>query len=102
MQADGFSLDDKRAPVSENDIPDIISRFHNLAAEADRERTDKSFLVPVSEIIANNFDLSVNKYKKTVYEAIEYPPTVEIMAKLYDLQAKISNGMEELNSLLEL
>ena len=50
MAADGFSLDDKRDPVKENDIPDIIERFHNLDKEFDRARTEKSFIVPVQEI----------------------------------------------------
>ena len=102
MTADGYSLDDKRTPVSENDIPDIIARFHNLDAEDGRERTDKSFFVPKQEIIDNDYDLSINKYKKTVYEAVEYPSTTEIMTDLYELQMKISEGMDELNSLLGL
>ena len=102
MTADGFSLDDKRTPVSENDIPDIIARFHNLDAEGGRERTDKSFFVPKQEIIDNDYDLSINKYKKTVYEAVEYPSTTELMTDLYELQMKISEGMDELNSLLGL
>ena len=102
MLADGFSLDDKRTPVAENDISDIISRFHNLAAEADRERTDKSFFVPVSEIVANDYDLSITKYKKSVYEAVQYRSTVEIMANLHSLQMKISEELEELNSLLDI
>ena len=64
MRADGFSLDDKRAPTAENDIPDIVARFHNLAGEADRARTEQSFLVPKGEIVENGYDLSINKYKK--------------------------------------
>ena len=102
MQADGFSLDDKRTPVSENDIPDIIARFHNLAVEADRERTEKSFFVPKSEIAENGYDLSINKYKKTVYEAVEYRSTTEIMTELHELQMQFSEGMEKLNDLLGL
>ena len=102
MTADGFSLDDKRTTVSGNDIPDIIARFHNLDAEDGRERTDKSFFVPKQEIIDNDYDLSINKYKKTVYEAVEYPSTTELMTDLYELQMKISEGMDELNSLLGL
>ena len=102
MTADGYSLDDKRTPVSENDIPDIIARFHNLDAEDGRERTDKSFFVPKQEIVDNDYDLSINKYKKTVYEAVEYPSTIELMTDLYELQMKISEGMDELNSLLGL
>ena len=102
MTADGYSLDDKRTAVSENDIPDIIARFHNLDGEDGRERTDKSFFVPKQEIIDNDYDLSINKYKKTVYEAVEYPSTMELMTDLYELQMKISEGMDELNSLLGL
>ena len=66
MKADGFSLDDKRSPIADNDIPDIIARFGN-PDEVARERTDKSFFVPKSEIIDNGYDLSINKYKKTEY-----------------------------------
>ena len=102
MQADGFSLDDKRLPIVENDIPDIIERFNNLEAEENRERTEKSFFVPKQEIVDNDYDLSINKYKKTVYEAVEYPSTTELMTDLYELQMKISEGMDELNSLLGL
>jgi type I restriction enzyme M protein len=61
MKADGFSLDDKRNPISDNDIPDIIERFHNLDKEADRKRTDKSFFVQKGEIVGNDYDLSINK-----------------------------------------
>lgn len=102
MQADGFSLDDKRTVVSENDIPDIISRFHNLTEEESRERTDKSFFVSRKEIIDNDYDLSINKYKKTVYEVVEYRSAQEIMTNLYELQMQFSEGLETLNSLLEL
>ena len=102
MQADGFSLDDKRTAIDDNDIPDIIARFKNLDAEQSRERTDKSFFVPKKEIVDNGYDLSINKYKKTVYEAVEYPSTTELMTDLYELQMKISEGMDELNSLLGL
>lgn len=102
MQADGFSLDDKRSPIADNDIPDIIARFKNPDGEKSRERTEKSFFVPKEEIAENDYDLSINKYKKTVYEAVEYPSTTELMTDLYELQMKISEGMDELNSLLGL
>ena len=102
MQSDGFSLDARREPLSENDIPDIIARFHNLTEEESRERTDKSFFVPVAEIVANDYDLSINKYKQTVYEAVEYRSAQEIMTNLYELQIQFSEGMEKLNDLLGL
>ena len=100
MQADGFSLDDKRTEIKENDIPDIIARFHNLEAEEGRERTEKSFFVPKDEIVGNDYDLSINKYKKTEYKPVEYPPTSEIMADLRKLQKQIGEAMNELEGML--
>lgn len=101
MKADGFSLDDKRSPTTENDIPDIIARFHNWEAEATRERTEQSFFVPKEEIAGNDYDLSINKYKKTEYVPVEYPSTQEIMAHLRDLQKKIDAEMDALEELLK-
>ena len=100
MKADGFSLDDKRTPINENDIPDIIERFHHPENETGRERTDQSFFVPKQEIVDNGYDLSINKYKKTEYKAVEYPPTSEIMAELEHLQRQIDVEMGELKKLL--
>ena len=102
MKADGFSLDDKRTEVKENDIPDIIRRFRNLDGEAARERTDQSFFVPKQEIADNDYDLSINKYKQTVYVPVEYPPTEEIMAELRELERKIGEEMDELERLLKI
>ena len=102
MQADGRSLDDKRTAVVENDIPDIIERFKNRDAEADRKRTDKSFLVPKKEIVDNDYDLSINKYKEIEYVAVEYPPTSEIMANIRELEIEIGKEMDELEKLLGL
>lgn len=100
MKADGLSLDDKRNPVAENDIPDIIARFHNLAVEESRERTEQSFLVPREEIVGNGYDLSINKYKKTEYVPVEYPPTSEIFAQLRELEAEIQKGLAELEGMV--
>lgn len=100
MKADGFSLDDKRSPTVENDIPDVIARFHNLDGEKDRERTGQSFLVPLEEIVENGYDLSVNKYKKTEYVPVEYPPTSEIFAQLRELETEIQKGLEELEGMV--
>ena len=101
MTADGFSLDDKRTEIKENDIPDIISRFKNLDAEKDRKRTDKSFMVPKKEIVDNGYDLSINKYKKTEYVPVKYPPTSEIMANIRELEKQIGKEMDELEKLLK-
>ena len=100
MRADGLSLDDKRAPVAENDIPDIVARFHDLAGKEARERTEQSFLVPREEIVENGYDLSINKYKKTEYVPVEYPPTSEIFVQLRQLEAEIQKGLEELEGMV--
>lgn len=101
MQADGFSLDDKRGPVSENDIPDIIKRFHNRDNEISRERTQQSFFVSKQEIVDNDYDLSINKYKKTEYVPVEYPPAEEIMDKILELDARIGVELQELKKMLQ-
>ncbi|MBO5081203.1 MAG: SAM-dependent DNA methyltransferase [Lachnospiraceae bacterium] len=101
MTADGFSLDDKRTAIAENDIPDIIERFHNRDKETDRQRTDKSFFVPKQEIVDNDYDLSINKYKKVEHVAVEYPSTQEIMAKIEEIEAEIAVEMDTLKKLLE-
>ena len=100
MKADGFSLDDKRTETKENDIPDIVRRFHNRDAEKDRARTQQSFLVPKAEIAENGYDLSINKYKQVEYVPVEYPPTSEILADLRTLEQEIAKGLEELEGML--
>ena len=100
MKADGFSLDDKRSAVNDNDIPDIIARFHNLSDEAQRKRTEQSFFVPKQEIIDNGYDLSINKYKEVEYVPVEYPSTQEIMTELHELEMQIKAGLEELGAML--
>lgn len=101
MKADGFTLDDKRSPVAENDIPDIVERFRHLEQEADRKRTEQSFLVPKEEIVENGYDLSINKYKKTEYVAVEYPSSEEIMDKLDTLEKQIAAELIELRDMLK-
>lgn len=100
MKSDGFSLDDKRSEVEENDIPDIIKRFHHLDQEADRKRTEQSFFVPKQEIADNDYDLSINKYKKVEYVPVEYPSTAELMADLHELELEITAGLAELEGML--
>lgn len=101
MKADGYSLDDKRSPVKENDIPDIIERFNHLDKEVERKRTEQSFLVDMKEIVDNDYDLSINKYKEVIYEKVEYPPTSEILADIEELNKEIDKDLEELKALLK-
>lgn len=100
MKADGFSLDDKRTPVSENDIPDIVARFRNREQEETRARTEPSFLVPKEEIAQNGYDLSINKYKQVEYTPVEYPSTAEILQDLRSLEQQITQGLDELEGML--
>ncbi|MBR5319401.1 MAG: SAM-dependent DNA methyltransferase [Peptococcaceae bacterium] len=126
MKADGFSLDDKRTAISDNDIPDIIARYHSFQQKArpdnfmmvaepekdyavsgqpvynekERKRTEQSFFVPKQEIVDNGYDLSINKYKEVEYVAVEYPPSNEILAELKDLQKQIDDGLAELEAML--
>ena len=101
MKADGLSLDDKRQAVEANDIPDIISRYENLSAEENRQRTEQSFMVPVEEIRDNGYDLSINKYKEIVYEKVEYEPTSVILGKINALEAEIQQELAELQKMLK-
>lgn len=101
MKADGYSLDDKRTVVKENDIPDIIARFNNLDKEEERNRTEQSFFVDKEEIVENDYDLSINKYKEVIYEKVEYPPTSEILADIESLNKEIEKNLEELKALLK-
>ena len=100
-RADGFSLDDKRSPIADNDIPDVVARFKNLEAETDRSRKDQSFMVPVQEIIDNDYDLSINKYKEVEREKVEYEPVKDILARLQQTEGEYAKGFEELKRMLE-
>ncbi|MDB2408343.1 N-6 DNA methylase, partial [Crocinitomicaceae bacterium] len=100
MEADGYSLDDKRSEVKENDIPDILERYHNLADESERTRTDKSFLVPFDEIKENDLDLSINRYKEIVYEEIEYAAPSEIIGEIETLDKQRNDALTALKEML--
>ncbi|WP_167958829.1 type I restriction-modification system subunit M [Anaerosporobacter faecicola] len=101
MKADGFSLDDKRQPIEENDIPDIVERFGKLDEEIERKRTEQSFFVPVSEIIDNGYDLSIIKYKEIEYETVEYDHPTVILSRINELENEIQQGLVELAKMLE-
>ncbi|MDF1721111.1 MAG: class I SAM-dependent DNA methyltransferase [Minwuia sp.] len=120
MQADGFSLDDKRTPLldadklgpvpatalspedhAKNNLPDILTRWASLEAEAERPRTAQSFLVPAADIIATgSWDLSLNRYKETEHEEIDHQPPAEIIAELRAIEAEITEGLNRLEEML--
>lgn len=101
MKSDGYSLDDKRSPNKESDIPDIIERYHNLDKEVDRERTEQSFFVSFQEIKDNDWDLSINKYKEVEYEAKEYRKPTEIIEHIKEIESKINRDLDDLNNMLK-
>ena len=100
MKADGYSLDQKRNEVAENDIPDVVARFHNLEGEADRTRKEQSFLVPVEEIREKGYDLSINKYKEVEREVVEYDAPEVIMERIVSLESEIQKALTELKEMI--
>lgn len=100
MKADGYSLDDKRSPVEANDIPDIIQRFKNQDTETNRSRTDSSFMVPVSEIRDNKYDLSINRYKEVVHEVKTYEKPSVIIAEIETLDKERAALLNQLKTML--
>jgi len=106
MQADGYSLDDKRTPRDpssheSNNLPDILARWNNRDAEAGRARTEQSFLVPTSEITINDYDLSINRYKQVVYQEAQHASPRDLLAGIKALEAEISRGMDELEDMMK-
>lgn len=105
MKADGYTLDDKRNEIKDNDIPDIVERYRSLAQaeglEDKRIRTEKSFLVPFSEIKANDWDLSINKYKEVVYEAVEYEKPEVLIAQIKQLDQERNEVLNLLEKMLK-
>jgi len=104
MQADGYSLDDKRSPISDNDIADIIERYKKRDSEPKweqtRSRTEQSFLVPFNEIKENDWDLSINRYKEIVYEEVKYAPPAQIIADIEQLDIERGEALSLLKELL--
>lgn len=102
MTADGFSLDDQRQPIKENDIPDIIQRFNNRNSkeEQERARTEKSFFVSKEEIVENDYDLSINKYKEIIVEKKEYEAPKVILKRVIDMENELQQKLKELEEML--
>lgn len=101
MQNDGYTLNDNRTACEGSNIPDILERFSKLEAEGERKRTEQSFLVPVSEIEANDFDLSINRYKEIVYEKVEYDEPSKILTDIEEIEKEIGLGLQELKGMID-
>ncbi|MGH3969722.1 MAG: HsdM family class I SAM-dependent methyltransferase, partial [Mycobacterium sp.] len=101
VQADGFSLDDKRNPVDANDLPDALARYGlRTTSELDRAPTEQSFCVSKDDIVAQGYDLSLNRYKEIVHDDVEHRPPLEIIADIERLEAEIADGLAELKAML--
>lgn len=100
MQADGYSLNDGRDPIEDNDIPDIVERFHNLDGEMKRKRTEQSFMIPKEEIQSKDYTLSINSYQEVVYEAIEYEEAEEIIDRIQEQEKVIQEDIISLKKLV--
>lgn len=105
VKADGFSLDDRRIELDRSDLkndnlPDVLARWLNRAAESDQPRTAQSFLVPKADIVAKNYDLSLNRYKQVEYEKVIGEPPKTILQQLKDLESSIQNDIKDLEAML--
>lgn len=102
MQADGYSLDDKRDPIKQDDIPDIITKYKGYQAGKDdlRDKKAKAFTVSKEDIAANKYDLSINRYKEVEYEEVEYDPPAVILDQLEELEAEIQSDLRELRRMI--
>jgi len=100
MKSDGYSLDDKRSPIEQSDIPDIVKRYSKRQQESERKRTEQSFLVPFDELKENDWDLSINRYKEIVYEEVEYAPPAQIIADIEQLDIERGDALRLLKGLL--
>ncbi|MBX3669230.1 MAG: SAM-dependent DNA methyltransferase [Rhodocyclaceae bacterium] len=120
MEADGWSLDDKRQPLlpedklgvtpdtalteaehAKNNLPDVLARWAGRnGSERERARSAQSFCVPKADIEAQGYDLSINRYKEVVHEAVEHEAPKVILARLAKLEAEIQAGLKELEGIL--
>lgn len=101
MRADGYSLDDKRSPIEANDIPDIIARYNSLENEANRTRKEQSFFVPKDEIVANGYDLTINKYKEVERVKVDYEKPELVLARIKKLQIEIDQAIASYEGLIK-
>lgn len=100
VRADGFSLDDKRNPVDVNDLPDVLARWRNRSGESERARTEQSFLVPKADVVAQGYDLSLNRYKEIRYDKVQHRAPLDIIADIEKIEEEISAGLVDLKAML--
>lgn len=101
MQSDGYTLDDKRDKIEANDLPDIVKEWKARSKNKNDDRKEKHFFVPVKEIIENNYDLSINRYKEIAYEPVKYEKPEKIIEKVEAIEQEIVKGIKDLKGLLK-
>ena len=101
MQADGYTLDDKRNKIADSDLPDIVQHYKVKDAKKDIDRKLKYFMVPKKEIVSNNYDLNLSAYKEEVYEEVSYEKPDVIYGKLEAIEENIQTGLEELKAFVQ-
>ena len=101
MQADGYTLDDKRNKIAASDLPEIIQRYKTRNIKTDTDRKQKYFFVPKKEIVSNSYDLNLSTYKEEVYEEVKYENPKVIFGKLETIEENIQSGLEELKPLVQ-
>lgn len=102
VQGDGFSLDDKRTPQPDkNDLPDLVARWKVRDAKQESDRTAKHFFIPVADIRANKYDLSLNRYKESKYQEATYDPPMTILSRMRELEQEILEDIDELEAMLK-
>nr|WP_272212339.1 class I SAM-dependent DNA methyltransferase [Marinicella sp. W31]MDC2878255.1 class I SAM-dependent DNA methyltransferase [Marinicella sp. W31] len=100
VEADGRSLDDKREPVPQNDLPDCLARWRSRSPAIDSDRTSKAFYVSAEEIREAGYELSLGRYKKYVYEEEEYDPPQVVLERMKALNDEIASDLAELEEML--
>lgn len=100
MSDDGYTLDDKRTPTNKSDIPDILNRYSNIKSEFSRTRKDKSFMVPKQEIIDNEYDFTLNKYKEIDIPEVHYDKPKTILKEINNVEKSIQQHLKELEDIL--
>ena len=101
MQADGYTLDDKRNKIAESDLADIVLHYKTRDAKKDSDRKLKYFMVPKKEIVENSYELNLSTYKEEVYEEVKYEKPQVIFKKLESLEKSIQSELSELKSLVQ-
>jgi type I restriction enzyme M protein len=100
MESDGYSLDDKRAKIEGSDLPDIVKRWKVRHEEEENDRTAKHFFVPIKEIIENNHDLSINRYRQPIHQEIKYDPPQQILSEINKIEEKIQLQLAEIERMI--